>query len=161
MNTLLEETIIDRRKAIITAVVLLALFCSFLYLTSLGPDGKRAPRKPTQAVHFNAPDTASPPEPTSTIALLEIATATPPFVQLQSGASFLPAAGSIWKFLRFDPKDLGLFESLDAPGTIIKARCQQPDLPAPQPGTLYRLDAAGILTPVSGDMGIQSFLVVK
>lgn len=158
MSTIIEETIIDRRKAIITSVVLLALFCGFLYLANLGPDGKRAPRKPTQAVHFNAPDTASPPEATSTLALLELPIATPLSVQLQSGVTPYPA-GTIWQFLRFNPRDLGLFESLDTPGRIIKARCQQPELPSPQPGTLYRLDTMGILTPVSGDLGIQSFLV--
>jgi hypothetical protein len=129
--------------AIIVGLILLSLFCLVAYLS--GKDEKSNPQAEIQL------------QVTATILQQNLLiVATPEGIVLQSPPMY-STTGSEWRFLKFNLKEVGLFESVDTPGLIIKAVCQQPGKLSPTAGTLYRLDEQGILTPVDENKKLQNF----
>lgn len=143
---------INERQATVTALVLLVLYLLFMHFAGLGADGKKMSPQPTQPLQVY-PTVA--PQSLSNVVMSAGDAA------FRDAASPYPAIGSVWRFMKFNLKEVGLFESVDTPGLIIKAKCQQPDVAPPQPGTLYQVRELGILTPVSNNLTVQNFAIVK
>jgi hypothetical protein len=101
----------------------------------------------------------SPPPATATLTPAFSRIVITPLPTLAQAAPLYPAAGSLWRFLKINNKDVGYFESVDSPGQTLRAKCQQPEIPPPGPGTLYTLDAQGILTPLDNNPRVQRFKV--
>ncbi|MEW5871461.1 MAG: hypothetical protein AB1894_19465 [Chloroflexota bacterium] len=146
----------------VAGLVLFTLACVGVYVFMKNRSRSQAalqaelPPAPTATSTLPAAYLPLVPIPTET---LELAQPTPVSQAPTSQPVTGQAANSLWRFVKFNLKDVALFESVDNPGQMLKARCQQPNLPRPQAGRLYRLDESGILIPANGSTNVQRFAV--
>jgi hypothetical protein len=152
MNTKMDSSARNWILVILGILFLISLTCSAIYFILKNPARSSADQK-AQAAPQLTPTLTPVLLPTQPPIYYPVATPLP--VSSTGGQP----AGSTWRFIKFNVKEVGLFENVDTPGLLLKALCQQPKVPPPVWGELYRLDEQGILTPINTNAGVQIFKV--
>ncbi len=135
---------------ILGILFLISLTCAAIYTVLRNQANREAAQQTRQTLQAQVVSIATSTSQPTIAALAEAA--------IQATATSQPVT-SLWRFIKFNQKEVGLFESVDTPGQILKALCQQPKVPPPTWGELYRLGDQGILTPVNEKSNVQIFKI--